>query len=80
MGGPTTYVDCVFENVLFKNIQFWGATFNSCNMTGVANNVVFYGNDAPKDWETKFINVDIRQLKLELVDFRCNFDLSKTSK
>jgi len=78
MGGKTKYIDCEFKNILFKNIQFWGATFINCNISGLAHNIVIYGNEAPNEWETIFANVDIRQLQLEYVDFRCNFDLSKT--
>ena len=78
LGGPTIYCECAFENVVFKNIQFWGATFINCTMEGTAYNIVLYGNEAPEGWITVFDNVDVRELKLELVDFRCNFDLSRT--
>ena len=80
MGGVSKYINCEFKNVLFKNIQFWTAFFIDCKFSGIAHNIVFYGNEAPEGWETKFDNVDIRQLKLEFVDFRCNFDFSRTVK
>jgi uncharacterized protein YjbI with pentapeptide repeats len=80
LGGPAIYSGCDFSNTLFKNIQFWGATFINCGLAGTAHNVLFYGTEAPKGWETIFDNVDIRQLKLEYVDFRCNFDLSTTTR
>ncbi len=78
MGGLTKYTNCEFDNVTFKNIQFWKSIFIGCKFSGLAYNIVFYGNEAPNGWETKFLNVDITNLKLEFVDFRCNFDFSQT--
>jgi uncharacterized protein YjbI with pentapeptide repeats len=78
LGGPTKYINCKFLDSDFKNIQFWNTIFKDCIFTGRAENIVFYGKDSPKGWETVFDNVDLLKLERELVDFRCKFDLSKT--
>ncbi|MGI9531154.1 pentapeptide repeat-containing protein [Lutimonas sp.] len=78
LGGPTRYFQCKFINVNFKNNQFWDTIFENCIFTGTAENIVFYGPEAPEGWETKLINVDMTGLSLELVDFRCEIDLSTT--
>lgn len=78
MGGATKYTNCEFTKSKFENIQFWDSEFIDCKFSGKAINIVFYGSEAPKEWQTKFNNVDITELELEFVDFRCNFDLSKT--
>lgn len=78
LGGPTIYSKCEFNDIEFKNIQLWNTEFIDCFFTGKAENIVLYGKDAPKGWETIFKNVDIQGLVREFVDFRCEFDLSKT--
>jgi uncharacterized protein YjbI with pentapeptide repeats len=78
--GPATYFNCDFDNINFKDIGFTGTKFKDSIFSGKAYNVVFYGDKAPKGWETCFDNVDISKLILDLVDFRTNFDFSRTIK
>ncbi|WMI66673.1 pentapeptide repeat-containing protein [Aestuariibaculum sp. YM273] len=78
MGGPTKYLDCEFTNILFKNNQFWNTNFENCSFTGKAENIVFYGPYSPNGWETVFKNVDLSEMDLKLVDFRCEIDLETT--
>lgn len=78
LGGPTKYINCEFVACEFKDIQFWDSIFEDCTFSDKMENIVFYGPESPGGWETKFKNVDLLNLKMELVDFRCGFDLSTT--
>lgn len=78
--GEARFFDTDFENCIFKDIGFMGSVFKNSVFSGKATNIVFYGNNAPNGWETYFENVDISGLTLDFVDFRTNFDFSKTIK
>ena len=76
--GSALYRKCDFRNIVFKDTVFGGSKFINCKFSGKASNIVFYGENAPKGWETYFDNVDISKLTLDTVDYRTNFDFSKT--
>ena len=78
LGGPTKYLNCCFKNVEIKNVQFQDTDFENCQFSGSAENVALFGKAAPKGWQTKFTNVDLSEMSLNWVDFRCEFDLSTT--
>jgi len=78
LGGPSVFTDCEFVNCLFRDITFSDAKFVDCLISGKLENIAIFGPEAPKDWRTVFKNVNLSQAELELVDFRCGFDLTST--
>ena len=79
MGGPSFFVNCRFEGCLFENVQFWESEFERSSFPkSKFVNVVFYGPEAPKGWQTELREVDFTSAEFEFVDFRCGIDLSST--
>lgn len=78
MGGPSLFRDCRFEGCVFENVQFWKSRFERCWFGGKLINVVFYGPEAPKGWQTELREVDFSAAEFEAVDFRCGIDLTTT--
>ena len=78
LGGRSFFENCVFEDCTFRNVNFWESRFESCRFSGTFENVVFYGPEAPVDWQNTFVDVDLTGARLLDVDFRCGFDLGST--
>ena len=78
LGGPARYVDCEFIDCSFKNVQMWQAEFIHCKFTGLFENLVFYGPEAPKGWVTVLKDVDLSAVQMKDTDFRTGIDLSTT--
>jgi len=78
IGGPSLFRNCQLNGCSFENVQFWKSSFEHCSFASKFINIVFYGPDAPKGWQTELRNVDFSQSVFDLVDFRCGIDLSTT--
>jgi uncharacterized protein YjbI with pentapeptide repeats len=73
--GQHTYLGALFKNCRFidcdfKDVSFGRASLVDCSVSGNLTNIVFYGKEAPKDWRTKFKNVNLSDAKLIDTDFR----------
>lgn len=77
-GGPTLFESCNFVDCKIVGTQFWDTNFNYTCFSGQIENVVFYGPQSPKGWETILHTVDFSNCDLSLVDFKCGIDLSNT--
>lgn len=78
LGGPTTFQDCEFIDCSFVNIQFWDTEFVRCSFTGKFQNLIFFGPDAPRGWQTTLRDVDFTGVRMEDTDFRTGIDLETT--
>lgn len=78
LGGPTRFEDCEFSDVSLVNIQLWNTEFISCTFTGIFDNLIFYGPDAPDGLETVLRDVDLSGVRMEDTSFRTGIDLSST--
>ena len=76
IGGQSYFRDCEFKNCRFDSVQFWASSFERCSFACKFINVVFYGPEAAKDWQTELCEVDFSQSEFEDVDFRGGIDLS----
>ena len=78
IGGPSYFKDCEFKNCRFDSVQFWASSFERCSFASKFINVIFYGPEAAKDWQTELCEVDFSQSEFEDVNFRGGIDLSST--
>lgn len=65
-----TFKNCRFIDCTFTDVSFGRASLTDCSISGTITNVVFYGREAPKDWRTKFRNVELSGAELTDTDFR----------
>ena len=78
LGGPSRFEDCQFIECSFVNVQLWNTEFIKCRLTGVFQNLVFYGPEAPEGWQTVLRDVDLWGVRVGETDFRTGIDLSTT--
>jgi uncharacterized protein YjbI with pentapeptide repeats len=78
LGGPCRFQECQFIDCSFEDVQLWNTEFIRCVFTGVFHNLVFYGPEAPKGWQTLLQDVNFSGVRMELTDFRTGIDLSST--
>ena len=74
-GRPATFSGCTFNQVFIRSAFMQGVTFSECRFSGRFQSLIFYGTDTIVE-PTIFNSVDLSEVELINVDFRCGIDFS----
>jgi uncharacterized protein YjbI with pentapeptide repeats len=65
-----SFKNCQFIDCKFTEVSFCEASLTDCRINGTLVNVLFYGDEAPRHWQTRFKRVDLSGTNLVDADFR----------